>query len=419
MKQNKMGPLALSGFIIGPILGSGIFILPPIVYGIAGDWAIAAWAFIIVISFIVALIFGFLSIQFPGDGGATNAIEHVFGVYVKRLAAFYLIIGVTFGASAVLLTAGQYIEKLNIASDLTVSYLLLPVCILFLLARINLVGKIAFGMSIIAALVLFLGGAKSLLDAPKTLVIASSFSPSDFSYALLILFWAVFGWEIIGNYSADVIHPKQTITKAILISITAISIVNLVVAAAIQWADFSEVWSGELTITAIVYSLFGNASNLIMAIIALFLCCSTYFLYVGGLSRLIASLAADHVLPKLLGRRSRHNVPVIAVFAVFLLNLAVLLLVQAGVFDLENLVAFANSFLTMNALIGIGAGVVLIQNRFLKGSGIALAVAFILMLIFHSSMIVLILIGALAIYYGVRQVAVNREVKWRSKAEER
>ncbi len=77
MKQHKMGAITLSGLLIGPILGSGILILPTIVFNIAKDWAILAWVSIIAVSFIVAFIFGFISIQFPGDGGITNAIERL------------------------------------------------------------------------------------------------------------------------------------------------------------------------------------------------------------------------------------------------------------------------------------------------------------------------------------------------------
>ncbi|GAA3406097.1 APC family permease [Paenibacillus hodogayensis] len=408
MRSDKMGPVALSGLIIGPVLGSGIFILPPIVYGIAGDWAILAWIAIIVISCLVAFLFGFLSMQFPGDGGTTNAIEHVFGVYVKRLAAFYLIIGVTFGASAVLLTAGQYMEKLSGISALTVSYIVLPVCIALLLARIDLLGKLAFAMSILCAVVLFAGGVKSLLDYPKPMVITGSFDLGDFSYALLLLFWAIFGWEVIGNYSADVIEPKKTIAKAILISMAAISLVYLVVAAAIQWTDLSEVWKGELTVTAVVYTLFGHWSHLVIALLALFLCCSTYFLYVGGISRLVASLAKEKVLPQLLGKRTKTNVPFAAVIVIFILNFFVLLLVQADVFHLEKLVAFANSFLTIHTLIGIGAGIVLVRNMFIRISGLLLAIVFIAMLLLHSSIATLLLMGILAFYYGCRQWAANR-----------
>ncbi len=411
MKQKKMGALTLSGFIIGPVLGSGIFILPPIVHSIAKEWAIVAWVVMILISFMVAFIFGFLSIQFPGDGGATNAIEHVFGTYVKRLAAFYLIIGVTFGAAAVLLTAGQYIEKLGGISSLSTGYILLPLCIALLLARVNLVGKIALVMSIVSAAVLFIGGAKSLIVSADNMVITSSFNVSDFSYALLILFWAVFGWEVIGNYSADVKDPKKTITKAILLSIVAISVVDLIVAAAVQWSDAGLPGGGDLTITGIMYPVFGEMSHLVMAGLALFLCCSTYFFVCRRHIQTGCLAGKGRRIAKTAGQAICQDVPYAAVLFIFVLNTLVLTGVQAGIFSLEKLVAFANSFLTMNALIGICAGIVLIPNRFIKASGMLLSVIIIGMLAFHSTAISLVIMILLAVYYVGKQLVSNKKAK--------
>ena len=64
MTKNKIGPLTLTGLTVGPILGSGILILPPIVYGLIKEWAIIAWLAIIAIGSLFAFIFGYLSIQF-------------------------------------------------------------------------------------------------------------------------------------------------------------------------------------------------------------------------------------------------------------------------------------------------------------------------------------------------------------------
>ena len=49
MTRNKIGPLTLTGLTVGPILGSGILILPPIVYGLIKEWAIIAWLVILAI----------------------------------------------------------------------------------------------------------------------------------------------------------------------------------------------------------------------------------------------------------------------------------------------------------------------------------------------------------------------------------
>ncbi|RAV23179.1 APC family permease [Paenibacillus contaminans] len=399
MHTKKLNAVTLSGLIIGPILGSGILILPPLVYNIAGDWAILAWLTIILVSFIVAFIFGFISIKFPGDGGVTNAVEHVFGVHAKRLASIYLIIGVVFGAPAVLLTAGEYMVPFEITSPLTISYILLPICICVLLTEIRFLGKISFILSSISAVLLFLGGATSLADRPKAITIDQSFDPESFFFALLILFWAIFGWELIGNYSAEVANPQKTIFKAIVISILAISAVDLVVAAAIQWSNAGSFSGGNATVSVIFHSLFGQMSDYIIGMLSLFLCCSTYFLYIGGISRLMSSMSEEKALPGILSKRSKTNIPYVSVLALGLCNLVVMVMIQNELFTLESLLAFANSFLTINALIGIGAGIILIKNLLLRTSGIVLLLFFIVMLMTHSQIISLVLIIMLAAFY--------------------
>jgi hypothetical protein len=110
MSSEKIGPLRLSGFIIGPILGSGILILPPLGVEVMGEWAIFGWVVMVCLSFMFAFMFGFLSMQFPGDAGVANAVEHAFGTGFKQLTAFYLTGAALFDPVAVLLTVVKYVN---------------------------------------------------------------------------------------------------------------------------------------------------------------------------------------------------------------------------------------------------------------------------------------------------------------------
>ena len=87
--EKKIGWLLLSGLIIGPIMGTGIILLPPLVYQVAGVWALPAWVVMVCVSFFFAFIFSSLTILSPGDAGVANAIEKAFGKQVKLLASFY------------------------------------------------------------------------------------------------------------------------------------------------------------------------------------------------------------------------------------------------------------------------------------------------------------------------------------------
>lgn len=84
MKRDQMGPLLLSGLIIGPVLGSGIILLPPIIYRLTGDYAIAAWLLMMGFSYLFAHLFGKLSIVYPGESGLAVAVERAFGTPFYR-----------------------------------------------------------------------------------------------------------------------------------------------------------------------------------------------------------------------------------------------------------------------------------------------------------------------------------------------
>lgn len=264
MKKHEIGPVLLSGLIIGPILGSGIIILPPLAYDFAGDWALPAWIVTVMISMLFAWVFGRLSILFPGDAGVAAAIETAFGGRMKNLTSFYLIGAVLFGPVAVILTAVEY---LPLGADIPTIFIALPLLCataLLLLREISAIGRISLVMSSLAACTLFAGGIETLLSHEKTALPLTDFSPDTFGYTLLLLFWSVVGWEVIGNYSGDIRDPEKTLPQAIIGSAGIIALVTLTVAAAIQLVDPTSAGHGKVSVTAIIRGGFGNASPLIM-----------------------------------------------------------------------------------------------------------------------------------------------------------
>jgi APA family basic amino acid/polyamine antiporter len=289
-----------------------------------------------------------------------------------------------------------------------IGYSLLIICFGLLLKNLSFLGKTVSVMSLVSAGILLLGGTATLIFYHKPFLIESKFEPHAFGYSLLLLFWTILGWEIIGNYSADVRDAKKTITKSIIISVVIIAIIDLAVVAAIQWGDVIKFWHGDITITTIIFPVFKGASNFIMAILTLLLCCSTYLFFVGGITRMMAGLSEEKVLPALISKRSKGNVPIFAVIIIGLLHLSVLGLVHFGYFNIEKLIAFANGFFVINVLIGVAAGVVLIKNNFIRISGCLLGLLFMAMLFCFASKISLIVISILAIYFVFKQIHFNR-----------
>jgi len=110
MNTKKLTTFTLSGLIIGPILGSGVILLPPLLYDMLGNASLIVWLGILCLGFIFALIFGKLAILFPGEAGVSLATKEAMGKKYQLLTSFYLICAVFFGPVAVLLIAGQFIQ---------------------------------------------------------------------------------------------------------------------------------------------------------------------------------------------------------------------------------------------------------------------------------------------------------------------
>lgn len=366
MRSRKLGPVLLTGFIIGPILGSGIIILPPLAYGLLGDWALPAWVVITLIGALFAAVFGGLSILFPGDGGVSQCVAHAFGPRARVLTSYFLIGAVCVGPVAVALTAARYLGLGEAVADEVVAMGLVGVIWVLLLRRISSLGTAAFILSTAAAALLLIGGIGSLLAMPGVTLPARPIDPMRFGYGLLLLFWSVVGWEIIGNYSAEIRDPRRTIPRSVALSVLVIAGVTLIVAAAVQSV-------GGQAMTDIMAPVFGPLSVALLSVLAVALCLVTELAFTGAVSRLVSALAEDGALPAALARRNKGGAPAAAATVLSVVHLAVLALSLAGVLNVEKMVGMANGFFLANAIMALLAGVRILGSAFLRASAALLA----------------------------------------------
>lgn len=457
MRNAQLGPWLLAGLIVGPVLGSGIIILPPVVLGVAGAWALPAWLVMIAVGVVFALVFGELSVLFPGDGGVSVAVGHAFGPEGRRLASLYLVVAVLFGPVAVLLTGVRYLP-LGGLPPVGVAYGLLLVCAGLLLRQVASLGRVALVLSSVSAGLLFAGGVVTLGDAAGALwrgavegmtgrvtgampgaVTGSALSAFDLpapdwamlGHALLLLFWIVVGWEVVGNYSGEVRNPRRTIRKAVLRALVVVTAVDLAVAGGMQWlavrtaapasADAADAIGmmgatgatgatgaagaagpagGVIVppdgVAALLTPLFGAWGGPVLGALALALCATTYLMFVGGVARLASSLAGDGILPRAVGLRVRSGAPAGGIALLCGAHAVVLAAVGRGVIDVTGLVALADGFLLANALCGVLTAVYLLRGPLRWGAaGLALVLGAVLA---HAAWWVLGVVAGLAVW---------------------
>ncbi|MET1138754.1 amino acid permease, partial [Bacillus subtilis] len=86
------------------------------------------------------------------------------------------------------------------------------------------VGMVALIFSTAAALILFGSSAASVPYFREGPLVDGTFQFTDFGRGLLLLFWALVGWEIVGNYSMEVKNRGKTIPRAVVISSLTVTV---------------------------------------------------------------------------------------------------------------------------------------------------------------------------------------------------
>ena len=396
--NKNIGFFTLCGLIIGPILGSGIVLLPPIANNLVGDFAVFAWMIIMALGIVFAYVFIFLSLKSPGNEGVAIAVGSTLGPFWRELTANFLTTAVCFGPAAVVITAANFLKNFSFLSGVNteiIAFCIVVGCAAVLISGVKTLSRFTLILTGFTSVLLFCGSIYTLIFSSHIHLPQTSFSFSSFGYTLLLLFWSIVGWEVVGNYIEDINNPQKTLMKAMTFSLVVIVVLYMTVALAMQSLD------GEAdSITAIMTPLFGSLALPIMGIIASGLCISTYLMIIGAVSRMSATRAADKRLPFFLSRLNKNGSPINAVIALAVIHSFSLAIMATGLMNISSFVTCANVFFLSNAIIGLLAGFRLLDNIKLRAAIVMLITAFTLLLLKASiwSLALLLVVTLVSIY---------------------
>ena len=392
-QTKKLNTLTLSGLIVGPVLGSGLILLPPLLYNMIENFSLIIWAVILSLGFAFALIFGKLAVLFPGDGGVSLATKEAMGKKYQLLTSFYLICAVFFGPVAVLLIAAQFIQSYFPNTSLVeLGFYIYVLTYSLLLIKIDFLGKLMLIVSSAITVIFFVSSIQTLLSVNEFVFTLPNINISQMGYSFLLVFWAIVGWEVIGNYSNEVEETK-TLTKAVMLSAITVSLVYILVTLAICFGDFPK--DEDFKLVWIIEPIFGSYSNILLASISMILCVGTLILFVGGVARLISSLELTPYTSKHL----KNNTPIGALNFLSVVYIITLTLVYFKYLSLDNLVAFADGFFIANAIIGLITAIILFDRGFLKLSAIVLTLVFFVIMLFSNIYILVVIAGLFLFTY--------------------
>jgi basic amino acid/polyamine antiporter, APA family len=333
--RRVMGPGLLLLFVVGDILGTGVYAL---IGDVAAEVGGAAWLPFLV-AFLIATVTAFsyleLVTKYPQAAGAALYAHKAFGVqFVTFLVAFVVMCsGITSASTASRFFAANF----NTAFDLDwgkVGTVIVALLFMAMLATVNLRGvgesvKLNVALTIIeitgllmvilVGLWAFTGSAD--VDFSRVVAFETAADKNAFlavTTATSLAFFAMVGFEDSVNMAEETKDPVRVFPKVLLSGLTIAGVVYVIVS--IVAVALVPIGTLEASDTPLVEVVKAGAPGLpiedILPFISMFAVSNTALINMLMASRLIYGMARQHVLPPVLGavHPTRHTPWVAIVF---------------------------------------------------------------------------------------------------------
>ncbi|MFS0853606.1 APC family permease [Microbacterium sp. 179-I 3D4 NHS] len=367
LRKAVTGPL-LFAFILGDVLGAGIYALMGVLSEKVGGMLWAPLLLALLLALLTAGSYAELVTKYPRAGGAAVFAERAFrSPLVAFLVGFSMLAaGVTSAAGLSIAFAGDYLSTFI---DLPT----IPVAIVFLaiVAALNARGireslganlvmtaiELSGLVIVIVVVAVFLGGGggdvSRLAEAPE----GSNVAVAVLAGAV-IAYYSFVGFETSANMIEEVKNPRRTYPRALFASLLTAGVVYLLVGMASSIAlPASELQESTGPLLAVVEATGVNIPSWLFSLIALIAVANGALLTMIMVSRLTYGMAEQRLLPSALARvLPKRKTPWVAILTTTLVAMGLTL-----VGDLETL---ANTVVLLLLFVFLSANVsVLVLRR--------------------------------------------------------
>ncbi|MFP5283117.1 MAG: APC family permease, partial [Actinomycetes bacterium] len=350
-----MGPKLLLLFIIGDILGTGIY---AVTGSVAAEVGGAVWLPFLV-AFLVALLTAFsyleLVTKYPQAAGAALYTHKAFGIhFVTFLVCFTVMCsGITSASTASRAFAANLAAFTSVlrgeGADVEVSAGLTSALALAFIAVVALVNLRGVAESVKANIVLTLVEVSGLLIVIFVGLYAVTQGQADFSRVVIfdtpedksifvavtagtsLAFFAMVGFEDSVNMAEEVKEPERVFPKIMLTGLGITGLIYILVSiTAIALVPAGELGEGEAPLTKVVAAgAPGIPIGDIFPLIAMFAVANSALINMMMASRLLYGMAKQRVLPPVLGRvLEGRRTPWVAILFTTALAVGLILLVS-------------------------------------------------------------------------------------------
>ncbi|NOH78852.1 L-methionine/branched-chain amino acid transporter [Vibrio sp. RE86] len=379
MSQLKQEITLLSGIgqLSTTLLGTGLFMVPAIAAGIAGQLSLWAWIVLFVAICPIALTFAQLGKQYPNAGGTAYFVRKAFNSKLERSVAWLFLSVIPVGVPAAIALAAGFLQQLlptSINNSLFAQLLTVA-----LLIGVNLAGAKSSGrLQTLIALAIFAliaafwwKGGFSASDLALPTVSSDSLMP--IGLALGVMFWCFVGIEAFAHMGEEFKNPQRDFPIAIVIGcfvagatywICSVIILKMGAYGTPEFDSTSIPWISE--------HLFGPEFKTMISVIGFAACFASVNLYTQSLSRMVWAQARDYNPNSALARLSIRGVPANATLAVGVVVVLSCFAGELSGLDLEFFLKLANGIFVLIYLLAMLAAYKLLTGVSRQLAGLAL-----------------------------------------------
>ena len=233
--KRSLGLYDVISLVIGTIVGADIYIAASFGAGLLGPLSLMAWVIAGLMAIIIALCFAECSSRVPQVGGPYAYSKRAFGQFTGFLVGWSLLIA-SWSAIAVFPLAFVAYLKFFIPGMSPATIILIKILFVLFLTIVNYFGVREAGkindvltiLKIAPILILTIAGIIFFVLKPSLLV--ANFTPftplglNGLGSAIVLIFWAYVGFELVTVPSDEIVNPQRTIPLAIGIGMAIIAL---------------------------------------------------------------------------------------------------------------------------------------------------------------------------------------------------
>lgn len=356
-------------YVLGDVLGSGIYALVGVMAGQVGGAFWTSFAVGVASAMLTGLAYAELITKYPRAGGASSFAHRAFrNRFITFLVTFAMVsASLSAGGALSLAFAGYFIELVDPLVSLPI--LLTAIVFIIFLALVNFRGisesvKANAAMTLtevtglaivlgIGALVLFRGDG----DFGRPLEFNDGNPVSLILTGSVLAFFAMSGFENSSNVAEEVQNPSKVYPRALLGGMVTAGVIYLVISWVASMVTPTERLAGsEVALLEVVRTGMPSFPGWLFALIACIAITNTCLVQLITMSRIMYGMGREQVVPRIFARTHHsRRTPWVAIIVTTAITLVLLVIIgDKGVDTLASAtVAFLLAVFSMVCLCGI------------------------------------------------------------------